>query len=138
MRQILVMGRKGNSFAYTGEGNVSWAGHKIGKNYVCAGNMLKEEKVILEVAKTFENTKGKLTDKLIKSIEAGLKVGGDKRKGNASACLMISKKNKGIFGLGNDYINLRVDWSEAPIKELKNILKERKKLEQIYSKKYKY
>jgi uncharacterized Ntn-hydrolase superfamily protein len=134
-RQVIIMNRKGKSAGFTGLKNVEWAGHKSGHNCIAAGNMLVGENVIAILIATFEKTKGSLSKKLINALVEAEKIGGDKRKEKFnSAAIIVEKRNKGIFGLDNRYIDLRVDNSENSIAELTNLLKVREKMEDWYSK----
>ncbi len=124
IRQVILMNSKGESAGFSGEKNVGWKGHLKGRNLICAGNMLVGENVLLEMKKTFENSKGCLAERLIGSLTAGEKVGGDKRNRKfGSAGLIIEKKDYGILNIGNRYIDLRVDNSPNAIQDLKKLLK---------------
>jgi uncharacterized Ntn-hydrolase superfamily protein len=136
IRQIILMNKQGKSAAFTGNKNVSWAGSLIGKNCICAGNMLVGEEVLKKMVKTFENSKGNLNERLIKALKAGEKCGGDKRKRKYnSSSLIIEKYKRGILNIGNRYIDLRVDYSPDSIKDLSNLCKTRIKLNRTYLKK---
>jgi len=135
IRQVIIMNSKGESAGFTGKDNVFWAGHLSGKDFICAGNMLIREKVLNNVKKSFENSKGDLSERLIKSLLAGEKAGGDKRNRKfGSAALIIEKKNYGFLGIGNRYIDLRVDYSKNAIRDLKELLKIKLKLLKKYGK----
>lgn len=123
IRQIIIMNSKGESAGFSGNKNVEWKGHLSGNNFICAGNMLIGERVLLEIKKTFEKSKGSLAERLIKSLIAGEKVGGDKRKRKfGSAGLIVEKKNYGVLNIGDRYIDLRVDYSSHAIKDLQKLL----------------
>jgi uncharacterized Ntn-hydrolase superfamily protein len=123
IRQVIIMDNKGESAGFTGKKNVSWAGHLSGKNFICAGNMLVGERVLLEMKRAFEKSKGSLAERLIKSLIAGERVGGDKRKRKSgSAGLIIEKENYGVMNIGDRYIDLRVDNSTNAIKDLQKLL----------------
>jgi uncharacterized Ntn-hydrolase superfamily protein len=124
IRQVIIMNNHGESSGFSGNKNVEWKGHLKGKNFICAGNMLVGERVLIEMKKAFENSKGNLATRLIKSLIAGENVGGDKRNIKfGSAGLIIEKKNYGVLGIGNRYIDLRVDNSKNAISDLKQLLK---------------
>ncbi len=124
IRQVIIMNSKRESAGFSGEKNVKWKGHLSGENFICAGNMLVGEKVLLQMKEVFENSKGNLAEKLIKSLIAGEKAGGDKRRRKfGSAGLIIEKENFGVMNLGNRYIDLRVDYSNNAIRDLQRLLK---------------
>jgi len=133
------MNLKGESAGFSGDKTITFSNHMQGENYICAGNTLKGPKVLSSMANTFSKSTGSLAEKLLKALKAGHKAGGDKRKKTyGSGSLKISKDKHDIFGLGDDYINLRIDYSKTPIKDLTKLLNQRKKSEVIYSSQYKY
>ncbi len=138
-RQVIVMDKTGKSFGFTGKENEGYAGEVSGKDFICAGNMLASEKVLKAISKTFTSSKENLTERLMKCLIAGEKAGGDKRdEVYGSASLLVVKKNKGLFGLGDRWLDLRIDYSKNPIKDLKELLSKRKKFEFLFSSEFKY
>ena len=134
LRQVIVMNSKGEVACFTGQKNVDFAGHNSGKDFVCAGNMLVGKQVIDALSKAFIESKEALGDKLIKCLIAAEKVGGDKRNNPyGSASLFIVKKNGGPCGIGDRWIDLRIDDSPTPIQDLGKLLEHRKQLELFYS-----
>jgi len=119
-RQVIMIDAHGRTAAFTGKANVDWKGHLIGDNYVVAGNMLVRAQVIQAMAEAFETSGGELEERLLNALEAGQKAGGDKR-GKRSAVLLVMKRPeyKGI----RPFIDLRVDYHEDPVKELRRIFK---------------
>jgi len=117
-RQVIMIDVHGRTAAFTGKENIDWKGHLIGENYVVAGNMLVSAHVIQAMAEAFETSGGELEERLLNALEAGQKVGGDKR-GKRSAALLVMKRPeyRGIRPL----IGLRVDYHEDPVKELRRI-----------------
>ena len=120
-RQIGIVDAKGNAATFTGKKCTPWAGGKTGKNYACQGNILAGEKVVEEMTKAFEETKGPLAWRLIAALEAGDKVGGDKR-GKQSAAILVVSANRGPNKIGDRYLDFRVDDHKEPIPELARIL----------------
>jgi Uncharacterized conserved protein len=72
------------------------------------------------MAKAFESTKGELVDKLLSALEAGDRVGGDKR-GKQSAAIIVLREKGGYLGLTDKYVDLRVDDHPEPVKELRRL-----------------
>ncbi len=106
-----------NSFAFTGEKCVAWAGHHIGQNYTVAGNMLVGPQVIEAMAEAFERATAEgveLSERLVRALEAGQQAGGDKR-GKQSAALLVASPDPRM------YHNLRVDDHADPVAELRRI-----------------
>ena len=100
IRQIGVVDKNGMTANYTGAKCNPWAGAKAGKNYTCQGNLLTGPEVLDSMAKGFEETKGSLGFRLLFSLAAGEKAGGDKR-GKQSAALLVVKPNGGPNSLGD-------------------------------------
>ncbi len=117
VRQVGLIDQKGNAAFFTGAKCNPWAGGKVGKNYTCQGNLLAGPQVLDAMAKAFEETKGSLAVKLLVSLEEGDKAGGDKR-GKQSAALLVVKPFGGPNGLGDKWLDLRVDDHTDPIPEL--------------------
>ena len=64
LRQVGMVDREGNAYAYTGADCNDWAGHIIGGGYACQGNILLPG-TIEALADAFENSRkgpGELTD----------------------------------------------------------------------------
>jgi len=121
LRQVGIVDAKGNVAMFNGKKCSNWFGGKEGKHFVCLGNLLAGEKVVQDMAKTYEEKKGPLAWRLVWALEAGEKAGGDKR-GKQSAGIVIAKEGVGANGFGDRYIDLRVDDHEMPIQELQRIL----------------
>jgi uncharacterized Ntn-hydrolase superfamily protein len=127
VRQLGVIDGKGNAFAFTGKNCGVFAGHKVGKNYACQGNILAGEAVINDMAKAFEDTKGPLAWRLQAALDAAEKAGGDKRVTNKfnSAAMLIVRENAGPEGKTDRLIDLRVDDHKEPLVELARLLEEK-------------
>ena len=119
-RQVGIVDSFGNAASFTGSECFEWAGHIVGKNFSCQGNILVSEEVVKAMAKAFETTRGDLIEKFFAVLDAGQEAGGD-RRGRESAAILIVKE-KGAYDGGTDnYINIRVDEHPTPIKELKKV-----------------
>jgi uncharacterized Ntn-hydrolase superfamily protein len=123
-RQLGLVDAKGDVVTFTGKGCADWAGGKVGKHYAVQGNLLAGEAVIDGMAKAFEDTPGALAWRLLAALEEGEKAGGD-RRGKQSAALIVVCEGKGPNGLGDRYLDFRVDDHEEPVKELARILAKR-------------
>ena len=119
-RQLAVIGTEGNASIFTGKECKDWAGGKTGLNYAVQGNLLAGADVIDAMSLSFEEAKGTLAERMIASLHAGQKAGGDKR-GKQSAALLIVKAGWGYGGLSDRFRDLRVDDHPTPVKELERI-----------------
>jgi uncharacterized Ntn-hydrolase superfamily protein len=122
VRQFGIVDAKGNAVAFTGGKCSAWAGHKVGKNYACQGNLLAGEAVIKGMAEAFEETAGRLAWKLMAALEAGDKAGGDKRGKQSASILVVADRTSGRGGANDRYLDLRVDDHPEPVAELARLL----------------
>src|SRR5512135_1508468 len=99
-RQVGLVDSKGRSATYTGKDCPDWAGGRTGPAYAIQGNILTGVEVIAEMERAFIETKGDLPHRLMVSLEAGSRAGGD-RRGRQSAALYVAKK-RGGYGEHND------------------------------------
>jgi len=116
-RQVIIIDKDGRTTAFTGRSTIDWKGHLMGKDYVVAGNMLVGSKVIEAMAHTFESSKGDLSKRLMKALEAAQRAGGDKR-GKNSAALLVTNHHETKT---RPFLDLRVDEHPEPVKELRRV-----------------
>jgi len=114
-RQVTIIDAKGRTAAFTGNETENWKGHVIGEDCVVAGNMLTGRDVIEAMRDSFDEKKGTLALRLLKSLEAGQNAGGDKR-GRLSAALLVADSR--WIGSGRPLLDLRVDAHSNPVAEL--------------------
>lgn len=119
-RQVVIIDIKGRTAAFTGKENGEWKGHILGKDCAVAGNMLVGSGVLKMMVETFETTKGKLADRLLKALETGQEAGGDKR-GRMSAALLVTGEQ--WISETRPVLDLRVDAHQDPVAELRRIYK---------------
>jgi uncharacterized Ntn-hydrolase superfamily protein len=123
VRQLALLNAKGEVAAHTGNKCIEMAGHKTGDGYSVQANLMANDKVWPAMAQAFEASKGKtLEERLLLSLEAAEKVGGDIR-GKQSAALLVVKAQ----GTGQSWVDrkvdLRIDDHPNPLVELRRLLK---------------
>ena len=116
-RQAGVVDAKGRSASYTGKECFPWAGHLVGRNYACQGNLLAGADVVKGMGRAFEATQGDLPVRLLAALSAGQRAGGDKR-GQQSAALLVVRDRGGYGGFNDRWIDIRIDDHREPIEEL--------------------
>src|SRR5438445_3307861 len=116
-RQVGIVGVDGQPATFTGDQCFPWAGGQVGEHYTCQGNILVGEDTVLAMARTFEQTTGRLCDRLVAALAAGQAAGGDSR-GQQSAALLVVRQGGGYGGFNDRWIDIRVDDHPAPIEEL--------------------
>ena len=106
MRQVGIIDMKGNAASWTGKECFDWAGGitglnsggkgtiVIGKGFAAQGNTLVGKETVEALAKTFQETKGSLGDKLVAAIVAGGRAGGDRRGEESAASARETKGSR--------------------------------------------
>jgi uncharacterized Ntn-hydrolase superfamily protein len=123
LRQVGVLNINGDGYAFTGNKNFPYAGHIVSKGYVILGNLLKSENVLKDMEKAFlSNVSKPLAERIILSLEAGEKAGGD-RRGKQSCVVIVKLKNGGFEGIDDRLVEIRIDDSKQPIEDLKRTYK---------------
>lgn len=122
-RQVIIIDRYDRTAAFTGKECVERKGHLIGNYHVVAGNKLTAVDILDEVDEEFRKSKGNLANRLLRAIEAGQAADGDKRGG--SAALLVAKQSQSEIP---SYIQLRVDYHEDPVKELRRVFEEYRRI----------
>ncbi len=120
-RQVGIVAADGRSVTYTGKGCTPWAGGRSGSNYAVQGNILAGEAVVTAMEEAFLSTRGTLADRMYAALVAGDRKGGDSR-GKQSAALLVVKDRAGYNGFTDRAIDIRVDDSPEPFKELGRLL----------------
>jgi uncharacterized Ntn-hydrolase superfamily protein len=116
-RQLGVVDAAGRSATFTGGECMEWAGGRTGEGYCCQGNILVGSEVVDAMCEAFESTGGDLATRMIVTLHAGDRAGGD-RRGRQSASLLVVREG-GAYGGGLDKaVDLRVDDHPDPVAEL--------------------
>ncbi len=121
-RQLAVLDSKGRVVAYTGKKCIESAGDVQGKYFSAQANMMLNDKIWPAMAESFNHSKGTLAERLVVALEAAQKAGGDIRGKQSAALLVVSGKSTGKVWKDRK-VDLRVEDSTEPIKEIKRLLK---------------
>lgn len=112
-RQLVLLDRDGAGHVHTGEGALGRHGHRIGPDCAAAGNLLADEAVLDAMVEGFGDEPGDdLGDRLLAALEAGLRAGGEAGEVRSAGLVMTGDVEWPIA-------DLRVDWHDAPIAELR-------------------
>lgn len=120
-RQLAVLDAKGNTASYTGTGCIDAAGNISEKNVSVQANMMLKNTVWPAMLSEFKNTNSPLAERLISALEAAQTEGGDIR-GKQSAAILIFKGVNSGKPWEDKIMDLRVEDSDEPIKELKRLV----------------
>ena len=111
-RQLLVVDRNGRSAIHSGANILGVWGQALDTNCAAAGNLLANESVPAQMLSAFKASRGNLGDRLVAVLEAGLAAGGEAGPVHSAGLKIVDK-------LSWPYVDLRVDWSDTPIADLK-------------------
>jgi uncharacterized Ntn-hydrolase superfamily protein len=122
-RQLGLVDAKGNAASFTGKRCFDHASHRTGQGYAVQGNILTGRATIDAMATAYEKARdaGKpLAERLLLALEEGQAAGGD-RRGQQSAALLVVRPGGGYIGVGDVWVDLRVDDHAKPIAELRRL-----------------
>jgi uncharacterized Ntn-hydrolase superfamily protein len=122
VRQLAVLDASGRSFAFTGNRCIPHCGHLIGENFSVQANTMTSAEVWPAMAKAFQETGGRLAERMVAALEAAEAEGGDYR-GRQSAALLVVRGTSTGQCWEDRTIDLRVEDHENPVEELKRLLK---------------
>lgn len=121
-RQVAILDQQGRVATHTGKSCIDFAGHSNGKNFSVQANMMLNDKVVPSMEKAWnENSKLPLAERMVAVLQAAQNAGGDIR-GKQSAALLIVAPKATAEPWNDRLLDLRVDDSENPIKELDRLL----------------
>jgi len=117
-RQVLIVDNHGNMAQWSGESCGEWAGSLAGHQCLVGGNLLTGEQTLHDMLESYDRHAGlPFADRLLAAMQAGAKAGGDKRGLNSAALKIWHDRHYAS-------VDLRADWSEAPLDALAEILRQ--------------
>lgn len=114
-RQLTVLDLTGRGAAYSGTGALGVHHQHVGPWVVAAGNLLSSPSVIDTAGAAFTAATGELEERLLTALEAGLAAGSEAGPLH-SAGLLVAR------AVPWPETDLRVDWHDDPIGELRALL----------------
>ncbi len=121
VRQVAMIDTQGRVAAHTGAKDIQSAGHHVGEQYSVQANLMSNDNIWPAMAKAFEETKGDLATRMLAALDAAQSVGGDIRGRQSAAMIVVKAKSSGK-PWEDRIIDLRVDDSPAPLKELRRLV----------------
>lgn len=109
-RQLAAIDMNGSIGHFTGANSIPAAAARSASHIVVSGNLLASETVLDACIEAFQSNEVPLADRLIASLHAAARAGGDSR-GLLSAALLVVSRN-------SPPLSLRIDWSETPLDDL--------------------
>ena len=115
-RQLAIIDRAGRTASFTGQRCGTVSATAEGKDCASGCNVVASERVPRAMVETFEKSppEAHLAERLMLALEAGLAAGGEFME-ERGAGLKVSDRQ--IWPL----VDLRVDWHEQPVQELRRI-----------------
>lgn len=114
-RQLTVLGVNGEGAAFTGTGALGVHHERVGPGVVAAGNVLAATNVIDALVEDFITSTGDLEGRLLAALLAGLEAGGEAEPIRSAGLAVVRDVPWRVT-------DLRVDWSEKPLGELRELL----------------
>ena len=117
VRQVAAVDSQGRVAAHTGRRCVQFAGHEVGRGFVCAANMMRGDGVPQAMARAFSTSVGGLSERLLAALEAAEAVGGDVRGRQSAAMVVVRARDE----QWNRSLDLRVEDAALPLVELRRL-----------------
>jgi len=124
-RQVAMVDARGNVAAWTGTGCIPDAGYHVGGQYSVQANLMANDRVWPAMAKAYEAAHGDLAERMLQALEAGQAAGGDIRGRQSAAILIVKAKSSGK-PWADRVMDLRVEDSPEPIRELRRLARLRR------------
>lgn len=113
-RQLMALNQEGDGGVFSGSENIPEVSEAIEPDFCAGGNMLANAQVIDAVKSGYVEADGSFSRRLFAGLVAGAEAGGDER-GLMSAAILI-------VAIDFPPINLRVDYSEDPLRDLSTLI----------------
>ena len=115
-RQLVILDRQGNTALWAGENVLGCHAEASGTNVAAAGNMLSRPDVpqIMKEAFNASSPSMELAERLILAMETGLEAGGEAGPVHSAGLMVVEEQSWPL-------VDLRVDWSDAPIADLRHL-----------------
>ncbi len=116
-RQLLVLDRNGKTAVFSGNRALGIFGSAERENAVAGGNMLASIEVLDALVDTALSTAGTVEERLLAALEAASAAGGEAGPVHSAGIAVVTDA-------GWRVTDLRADWSEDPIADLRRALAE--------------
>ena len=123
VRQLAIVDNKGNVAVHTGNSCIQFASHIKGNQFSVQANMMLGNQVPNVMATAFRKSAGKpLAERMLLALDAAQGAGGDIR-GQQSAAIIIVPAKSDDRPWDERTVDLRVDDSKDPVKEIQRLYK---------------
>jgi uncharacterized Ntn-hydrolase superfamily protein len=122
IRQVAMVDAAGEVAVHTGSKCIPAASHRTGDGFSVQANLVVGDEVPDAMAKTFEQTKGDLLERLMTALEAGEEAGGDVRGRQSAAILIAPGPDESPPGHAHMLADLRVDDEKQPLLAMRRLV----------------
>ena len=120
-RQVGMVDFQGNVASHTGSNCMDFAGFQKGKNYTVQAHIMAKPTVWSAMAEAFESAEGDLAERMMQSLEAAEREGGDLRGRQSAAMLIVTGEPTGV--LWKDIsLELRIEDHPEPLIQLRRLI----------------
>lgn len=130
VRQVAMVDAAGRVAVHTGERCIGKAGHHVGESYATLANLMLREAVWEAMAEMYESAGGDLAERMLQSLEAAERKGGDIR-GRQSAALLVVGEDEATRPWAARLFDVRVDDAPDPLAELRRLVRATRVYDQI-------
>ncbi|HEV2390520.1 MAG TPA: DUF1028 domain-containing protein [Nitrososphaerales archaeon] len=124
VRQVTIIDSRGRVAAHTGKSCLPEAGYLAGRGFSVQANFVNAKRVWRSMAAAFRGAKGTLAERMVSALEAGEQASKGRRGGSSrSAAVTVVAALPTNTPWEGRLLDLRVESSDAPVKELKGLLK---------------
>ncbi|MCP8686765.1 DUF1028 domain-containing protein [Marinobacterium sedimentorum] len=113
-RQLGLVNARGETATFSGTRALGIHATAEGRHCLAMGNLLANAAVPQAMIGAFESSRGHLADRLLQALEAGLAAGGEMGPVYSAGLKICAEPSWPV-------VDLRVDWREQPILELRSL-----------------
>jgi uncharacterized Ntn-hydrolase superfamily protein len=123
-RQVMIIDSRGRAAAHTGKGCLPQAGYLAGRGFCVQANFASAKRAWRSMAAAFRAARGTLAERMVSALEAGEQASRGARRGVArSAAVMVVAALPTNTPWEGKLLDLRVESSDGPLRELRGMLK---------------
>lgn len=124
LRQVMMIDSRGRAAAHTGNACLPESGHVAGRGFCVQANFVAAKRAWRSMAAAYRGAKGGLVERMVSALEAGEQATRGARRGAArSAAVMVVAALPTNTPWEGRLLDLRVESSAAPLKELRAMLR---------------
>jgi uncharacterized Ntn-hydrolase superfamily protein len=125
VRQVMIIDSRGRAAAHTGKSVLPEAGYLSGRGFCVQASFVNAKRGWRSMAAAFRSERGTLAERMVAALEAGEHASRGARRGGGtrSAALMVVTTLPSIAPWEGRPLDLRVDDSATPLKDLRRLLK---------------